>query len=96
MFHLPKNKLQLGDVMQTPRDYPTQMSATIGPQAMVRRNTHRIHGLATKIDNVLSGLTRRLILRVLDDRYVCDQPHEGDLFDHLCARRTFQRAAVPV
>jgi hypothetical protein len=79
--------------MQTPRDYPAQVSAT---QAMVRRNTHKIHGLATKIDNVLSGLTRRLILRVLDDCYVCDQPHEGDLFDHLCVRRAFQRAAVPV
>jgi hypothetical protein len=68
--HFLNDKLPLGEAAQTPRDYVEQVSATTGlPHVMVRRNMQKIHGVMAKIDDVLSGLTRRLDLRVLDDGY---------------------------
>jgi acyl-CoA reductase-like NAD-dependent aldehyde dehydrogenase len=68
--HFLQDKLPVDDSTQTPQDYIEQVSATTGlPHVMVRRNMRKIHGVMSRIENVLSGLTRRLDLRVLDDGY---------------------------
>jgi Aldehyde dehydrogenase family len=55
------------DVMQTPQDYIEQVSATTGmPWANVRRNMAKVHGVLSRVDEVLHGLTRGLDLSVLD------------------------------
>lgn len=57
----------LDGVMQSPQEYVTQVSATTGlPHVLVRRNMHRIAGVLAKVDEVLTGLTRGLDLRLLD------------------------------
>ena len=52
---------------QTPQDYIEQVSATTGmPWANVRRNMMKVHGVLSRVDEVLHGLTRGLDLSVLD------------------------------
>jgi acyl-CoA reductase-like NAD-dependent aldehyde dehydrogenase len=52
---------------QTPQQYIETLSGTSGlPQAMVIRNMARIHGVLTRMDEILRGLTRGLDLAVLD------------------------------
>jgi acyl-CoA reductase-like NAD-dependent aldehyde dehydrogenase len=54
-------------VEQSPQDYVEQVSATTGmPWANVRRNMVKVHGVLSKVDDVLRGLTRGLELQVLD------------------------------
>jgi acyl-CoA reductase-like NAD-dependent aldehyde dehydrogenase len=56
------------EAMQTPQDYVDQVSATTGmPWSNVRRNMAKVHGVLSRVDEVLRGLTRGLDLAVLDD-----------------------------
>jgi acyl-CoA reductase-like NAD-dependent aldehyde dehydrogenase len=62
--------LPLGDAMQTPEDYVRQVTATTGlPHVMVRRNMHKIRTVLAEMEAVVTGLTRGLDLRVLDEGY---------------------------
>ena len=57
-----------GGAMQSPQDYVEQVTATTGmPWANVRRNMAKVHGVLSKVDEVLLGLTRGLDLSVLDE-----------------------------
>jgi hypothetical protein len=54
--------------LQTPQQYVEQVSATTGmPFSNVRRNMMKVHGVLSKVDEVLAGLTRGLDLSVLDE-----------------------------
>jgi hypothetical protein len=54
-------------ISQTPQDYVEQVSATTGmPWANVRRNMQKVHGVLSKVEDVIGGLTRGLDLSVLD------------------------------
>lgn len=56
--------------MQTPQDYVEQVSATTGaPYSNVKRNMLKVHGVLSKVTEVLAGLTRGLDLSVLDQGY---------------------------
>ena len=56
--------------MQTPQQYVEQVSATTGmPFSNVRRNMMKVHGVLSKVDEVLAGLTRGLDLSVLDEGF---------------------------
>jgi hypothetical protein len=53
---------------QTPQQYVEQVSATTGmPFSNVRRNMMKVHGVLSKVEEVLAGLTRGLDLSVLDE-----------------------------
>jgi acyl-CoA reductase-like NAD-dependent aldehyde dehydrogenase len=53
---------------QAPQDYVEQVSATTGmPWSNVRRNMAKVHGVLSRVDEVLHGLTRGLDLSVLDE-----------------------------
>jgi acyl-CoA reductase-like NAD-dependent aldehyde dehydrogenase len=66
--HLVEDTLPLGGEAQTPDDYVRQTSSTTGmPHVMVRRNLEKIRGVLANMPEVLSGLTRGLDLRVIDD-----------------------------
>ncbi len=68
--HYLNDTLPLGDDAQTPEDYVRQISATTGlPHVMVRRNMMKIYGVMAEIDSVLSGLTRGMDMRILDDGF---------------------------
>ena len=55
---------------QTPQQYIEQVSATTGmPFSNVRRNMLKVHGVLSKVDEVLAGLTRGIDLSVLDAGY---------------------------
>ncbi|HEX6215019.1 MAG TPA: hypothetical protein VFZ38_09390, partial [Vicinamibacterales bacterium] len=55
---------------QTPQHYVEQVSVTTGmPFSNVRRNMMKVHGVLSKVDEVLAGLTRGLDLSVLDSGY---------------------------
>lgn len=57
-----------GGAMQSPQDYIEQVSATTGmPWASVRRNMAKVHGVLSRVEEVLQGLTRGLDLSVLDE-----------------------------
>jgi len=57
-----------GQAAQTPQDYVEQVSATTGmPWANVRRNMLKVHGVLSRVSEVLQGLTRGLDLSVLDE-----------------------------
>ncbi len=57
-------------VMQTPEQYVEQVSATTGmPWSNVRRNMAKVHGVLSRVDEVLGGLTRGLDLGVLDEGF---------------------------
>ena len=65
--HFMEDVLPVGDAGQTPDDYVGQLSATTGlPHALARKNMARIHGVMTRMGNVLGGLTRGLDLSILD------------------------------
>jgi hypothetical protein len=52
---------------QSPQDYVEQASATTGmPWSNVRRNMAKVHGVLSKVEEVLLGLTRGMELSVLD------------------------------
>jgi hypothetical protein len=52
---------------QTPQDYVEQVTATTGmPWASVRRNMAKVHGVLSRVEEVLAGLTRGLDLSLLD------------------------------
>jgi hypothetical protein len=56
--------------MQTPQQYVEQVTATTGmPFSNVRRNMNKVHGVLSKVEEVLAGLTRGLDLSVLDAGY---------------------------
>ena len=56
--------------LQSPEDYVAQVSATTGmPFSNVRRNMMKVHGVLSKVTDVLNGLTRGLDLTVLDAGY---------------------------
>ena len=56
--------------MQSPQDYIEQVSATTGaPFSNVKRNMLKVHGVLSKVTDVLAGLTRGLDLAVLDEGY---------------------------
>lgn len=56
-----------GSGTQSPQDYVEQVSATTGmPWASVRRNMAKVHGVLSRVEEVLAGLTRGLDLAVLD------------------------------
>jgi hypothetical protein len=56
--------------MQAPQQYVEQVSATTGmPFSNVRRNMAKVHGVLSKVTEVLAGLTRGLDLSVLDAGY---------------------------
>jgi acyl-CoA reductase-like NAD-dependent aldehyde dehydrogenase len=66
--HFASDELPLGDSAQTPEDYVRQVTATTGmPHVLVRRNLEKIRGVLATMGEVLSGLTRGLDLRVLDE-----------------------------
>lgn len=53
---------------QSPQGYIEQVTATTGmPWASVRRNMAKVHGVLSRVEEVLSGLTRGLDLSVLDE-----------------------------
>ncbi len=53
--------------MQTPQLYIEQVTATTGmPWSNVRRNMAKVHGVLSKVDEVLNGLTRGVDLSLLD------------------------------
>jgi acyl-CoA reductase-like NAD-dependent aldehyde dehydrogenase len=55
---------------QSPQQYVEQVTATTGmPFSNVRRNMAKVHGVLSKVEEVLSGLTRGLDLSVLDAGY---------------------------
>src|SRR5215203_4149449 len=55
---------------QTPQQYIEQVSATTGmPFSNVRRNMLKVHGVLSKVEEVLAGLTRGIDLSVLDAGY---------------------------
>lgn len=69
--HFLNGTLPVGDASQTPQDYVEQLSTTTGlPHVLVRRNMGKIHGVLAKMDEVLSGLTRKLDLAVLDRGFI--------------------------
>ena len=56
--------------MQAPQQYIEQVSATTGmPFSNVRRNMAKVHGVLSRVEDVLSGLTRGLDLSLLDAGY---------------------------
>ena len=58
------------DLRQSPDDYIAQVSATTGmPFSNVRRNMMKVHGVLSKVTDVIAGLTRGLDLKVLDEGY---------------------------
>ena len=60
--------------MQSPQQYVEQVSATTGmPFSNVRRNMMKVHGVLSKVDEVLAGLTRGIDLSVLDSGYGTDR-----------------------
>jgi hypothetical protein len=53
---------------QSPQDYVEQVTATTGmPWASVRRNVAKVHGVLSRVEEVLGGLTRGLDLTLLDE-----------------------------
>lgn len=58
------------ETMQSPQQYVEQVTATTGmPFSNVRRNMAKVHGVLSKVEDVLAGLTRGLDLSVLDAGY---------------------------
>jgi acyl-CoA reductase-like NAD-dependent aldehyde dehydrogenase len=54
--------------MQSPQAYVEQVTATTGlPWASVRRNMAKVHGVLSRVEEVLAGLTRGLDLSLLDE-----------------------------
>lgn len=68
--------LPIGDAMQSPDDYVTQLSATTGmPYVLVRKNMNKISGVMAEMGSVLAGLTRGLDTAILDRGYGTHDGH---------------------
>jgi len=68
-----ESTLPLGHSAQSPEDYVRQVSATTGlPNAMVRRNMHKIRTVLAEVEAVVNGLTRHLNREVFDAGYAGD------------------------
>ena len=68
--------LPIGDAMQSPEDYVTQLSATTGmPYVLVRKNMNKISGVMAEMGSVLAGLTRGLDTAILDRGYGTHDGH---------------------
>src|SRR6185503_9422110 len=62
--------LPLGETLQTPEDYVTQVSATTGmPFVLARNNMQKIQGVLAEVGKVLNGLTRNIDWQVLDQGF---------------------------
>ena len=62
--------LPLGETLQTPEDYVTQVSATTGmPYVLARNNLQKIQGVLAEVGKVLNGLTRNIDWQVLDQGF---------------------------
>ena len=78
--------------MQTPQDYVEQVSATTGmPFSNVRRNMLKVHGVLSKVEEVLAGLTRGLDLSRARRRLRRDERPDAQL---LRAHRRAGRGAA--
>jgi acyl-CoA reductase-like NAD-dependent aldehyde dehydrogenase len=65
-----------GGLGQSPQEYVEQVTATTGmPWASVRRNMAKVHGVLSRVEEVLAGLTRGLDLSLLDSGVGDDQGH---------------------
>lgn len=65
--YFANDSLPLGDAVQTPEDYVSQVSATTGmPYVLARNNMGKIRGVLAEVGNVLNGLTRNIDWDVLD------------------------------
>lgn len=74
--HFAGDALPLGEIEQTPEDYVRQLSGTTGlPHALVRRNMEKVRSVLAEMGEVLSGLTRGLDLRILDEGFGESQGH---------------------
>ncbi|MFN7624470.1 MAG: aldehyde dehydrogenase family protein, partial [Acidobacteriota bacterium] len=68
--------LPIGDAMQSPEDYVTQLSATTGmPYVLVRKNMNKISGVMAEMGSVLAGLTRGLDTAIIDRGYGTHDGH---------------------
>jgi acyl-CoA reductase-like NAD-dependent aldehyde dehydrogenase len=68
--HYLNDTLPIGDEQQTPDDYIRHISATTGlPHVMVRKNMMKIYGAMAELDHVVSGLTRGMDTRILDEGF---------------------------
>ncbi len=68
--HYLNDTLPVGDQAQSPEDYVRHISATTGlPYVMVRKNMMKIYGAMAEIDHVMSGLTRGMDTRILDEGF---------------------------
>ncbi len=68
--HFLKDTLPLGDEEQSPEDYVRHISATTGmPHVLARNNMRKIHGVMSKADDVLNGLTRNVDWEILDSGF---------------------------
>ncbi|MFN7829395.1 MAG: aldehyde dehydrogenase family protein [Acidobacteriota bacterium] len=68
--------LPIGDAMQSPDDYVTQLSATTGmPYVLVRKNMNKISGVMAEMGSVLAGLTRGLDTAIIDRGYGTHDGH---------------------
>jgi hypothetical protein len=84
--HFLNDTLPIGEDPQTPEDYVRSVSATTGlPHILVRRNMSKMHGVMAEMESVLSGLTRRLDLKVLDSGYGTDQGNPVSFFPRASA-----------
>ncbi len=73
--------LPVGDESQTPEDYVNQLSATTGmPHVLVRKNMNKIYGVMAEMEKVISGLTRGLDLKIIDQGYGVHEGHEVSFF----------------
>lgn len=73
--------LPVGDQSQSPDDYVRQLSSTTGmPHVLVRKNMAKIAGVMAEMDSVLSGLTRGLDLKILDDGFGMHEGHALSFF----------------
>jgi acyl-CoA reductase-like NAD-dependent aldehyde dehydrogenase len=76
-----KETLPIGENSQTPDEYVRQLSATTGmPHVLVRKNMAKIAGVMAEMDSVLSGLTRGLDLKILDDGFGMHEGHALSFF----------------
>ena len=80
--HFMQAELSIGQQLQSPNDYITQLSASTGvPKTLCRQNMNKIATVLNHVDDVLGGLTRGLDLSILDKGW--GQQH-GRMLGYLC------------
>lgn len=73
--------LSVGDERQSADDYVRQLSSTTGmPHVLVRKNMAKISGVMAEMASVLSGLTRGLDTKVLDEGFGTHEGHALSFF----------------